>query len=577
MKDRINRLLLVLMLLVSLTVLFTACGHKHTYGAWVVEKEPTCIEDGAKSRVCECNEKETEVIPAKGHTDGEWITDVEANCTETGSKHLTCAVCAANIKTETIPATGHTNGQWVTDTGATCTQNGSKHQECATCRATLKTETIPAKGHTDGQWITDLDATCTEKGSKHQECSACKASLKTETIPATGKHEYTWKITTEASCAGNGVKTFTCSGCNGTYTETIESKTYTATEIYENYVNSVGEIITYDKSGNEYAIGTGFVYSSDGKIITNYHVIEKAYSAKVYIAGGEYKVQYVLTYDKEIDIAILKISANNLKPVKLCERTHKVGSVVYALGSSKGLTATFSDGMITYADRVLDGVSYTQHDAPISGGNSGGPLINGYGEVIGINTWTVRESQNLNFAINVSELNNLYYGTPLTMAELYQKECDVFTLLKNYIIENGSYSASSNSYSLVFSTFYSPDYTSKYRRVAFYFVSSNTISLDFVIDDGDNWVYFEINNNVDGSYYWEYFDENDYVMSGTLYASSYTSSTLLGYSYNNISYSSLRTSIRELASTMINSLCSGIDAGFSSIGVTAEDLHFDNY
>ena len=108
-------------------------------------------------------------------------------------------------------------------------------------------------------------------------------------------------------------------------------------------------------------------------------------------------------------------------------------------------------------------------------------------------------------------------------------------------------------------------------------LNDNEITLDFLIDDGDCWVYFVIDENVDGSYLWSYFDSRNYKISGTLYSNTYDNNTLLGYSSNNISSSSLRQTIRELASTMISSLCSKIDSDFAAINVTAEDLGFYNY
>ena len=171
---------------------------------------------------------------------------------------------------------------------------------------TLLTLSLTACGHkhTYGAWETEKAPSCTEDGTEVRYC-ACKKK-QTKTIPATGIHTYSEEITAEASCAGDGVKTFTCSVCKDSYTEPIVRKSYSATEIYDNHVNIVGEVITYDKSGREYSLGTCFVYSSDGKMITNYHVIEDAYSAKISLGGTSYPVQYVLAYDKDIDIAVLQ-------------------------------------------------------------------------------------------------------------------------------------------------------------------------------------------------------------------------------------------------------------------------------
>lgn len=457
---------------------------------------------------------------------------------------------------------------------ATCTEAGSVVRTCECGKE--KRETIPAKGHMDGEWIVAADATCTENGSKYQVCAVCNDKLLTKTIPARGTHNYAEKVTTEAFCVSDGVKSFTCTDCGDSYTESFKSQVYTATELYENYTNSVGEIITYDKSGRELSLGTGFVYSSDGEIVTNYHVIDEAYSAKIQLSGVTYEVQQVLAYDKDIDLAILKISAKDLTPVKVCEHDHKVGQIVYALGSSRGLTATFSEGIITYANRENDGVTYTQHDAPISNGNSGGPLINQYGEVIGINTLTVRESQNLNFAINVSEINNLNRGSSLTMAELYEKESDAYIQMKNYIVKYGTYDKDSDGglYTLVLDTTYSEG--NKFTRMACYWTADDVISLDVSVNGGQFFLHLEIDENVDGTYYWLYFDELDNKMSGTVNAMTFDDETLLAYTDTNVTDYETRGDMQIISSVLLYYACSYITEDFAAIGVTAADLRFDN-
>lgn len=435
----------------------------------------------------------------------------------------------------------------------------------ASCTAPL---TCSLCGETAGEALGHnwKDATCTAP----KTCASCNLTEGT----ANG-HSYDAVLTTEPSCQGNGVYTHTCIVCKDSYTEEVEPTTYTANELYTNLLNSVGEVITYDKKGNELALGSCFVYTVDGEIITNYHVIEDAYSADIKINGKTYKVQYVLAYDKDIDLAVLKITASGLSPVQICDKEHQTGATVYAFGSSRGLTETFSRGMITHAAREMDGVLYVQHDAAISSGNSGGPLVNEFGEVIGINTMTVRDSQNLNFAIDVSEIDNLIYGRQMTMAEFYEEECNPFEKMKNYIINNGTYFSSSGGYyRLLLGNSYSSDYSNKYSRYAFYYVSDNEVTLDLVINDGEYWVYFYMDEYLEGEYFWGYFDDYDYEMTGTLYASTYDDDTLLGYSYNNISYSSIRDSVRKLASSMMNLVLSYIDSDFDDIGVTAEDLGF---
>ncbi|MBR2466071.1 MAG: trypsin-like peptidase domain-containing protein [Clostridia bacterium] len=472
----------------------------------------------------------------------------------------------------------HEFGEWTTTKKANCTEDGVRERYCA-C-GEKQAQSVSALGHVE---VIDVAvaATCTSDGKTDgKHCSRCNTTLISQTpIPSLGHQYDDGVITSKATCVQNGIKKFTClvQGCTHSYTESYSLQTYSASELYDLSIKYTGEIVTYDKSGAELGLATGFVISSDGKIVTNYHVIEGAYSADITINNKKYKITTVLAYDENIDLAVVKVNATGLTVATVCKENVSVGAAVYAIGSSRGMTNTYSQGIITYADRVVDGVSFVQHDASITYGNSGGPLINVYGEVIGINTWGISDSQNLNFAVFTAELDNLIYGTPLTFAEFYLKECDVFEQLKNYIIDNGTYSVEGNYFRLTLGINYSNDYSDKYTRAAYYYVDDNEITLDFLIDDGDFWVYFLIDENVDGSYYWEYFDDDDNKMSGILYSATYDDNTLLGYSSNNIYSSSVRSSVRELASSMISALCSWIDTDFYSINVSAEDLGFYYY
>ena len=383
-------------------------------------------------------------------------------------------------------------------------------------------------------------------------------------------HNYTESIQYAATCNTQGTKNFSCSLCGHTYSENYSMPELTANEVFERSKNAVGEIITYDRKGNELSLGTCFTASSDGKILTNYHVIEDAYSAKISLAGRTYTVQSVLAYDKELDLAVLKINANNLTVISPCTNTHAVGKAVYAIGSSRGLTETFSQGIITSADRVIGGVHYVQHDAAISSGNSGGPLINSYGEIIGINTMLVRDAQNLNFAISIYEIQNLVFGTPLTMAQFYEKECDAFIKMVNYVTANGKYDRADNEYSLTLGTMYNDGYA--FTRTLQYFATDGELWLSLMVDN-DYYVVIII-DEIDGEYGWGYFDGDGNYMIGVITAPTYTDNTLLGYDNNNITSSSLRADVRELSSMMVTYLLNRISSDLSSIGVTAADLGF---
>ena len=474
----------------------------------------------------------------------------------------------------------HDYGEWKTAKQATCTENGTNERFCG-C-GEKQTQTVEATGHTIVV-ESAVVGTCTTDGkTEGQHCSKCNAVLKESTVITATGHQYGEAvITVEASCVRTGTKTYTCTadGCGHSYTEDYSLPTYTATELYDMSVKYVGEIVTYDKKGTEMSLGTGFVISADGRIVTNYHVIDGAYSADITINGKKYLITSILAYDKDIDLAVLKVSATGMTAATVCKKPVKVGETVYAIGSSRGMTNTYSQGIVTYADRVVDGVSHVQHDASITHGNSGGPLINVYGEVVGINTWGISDSQNLNFAVFAGELDNLKYGTALTFAEFYMKECDAFERLKNYIIQNGEYDTQYRNYYVKIGEEYSSDRTYLFTMWAYYYPEDDEITLDLALDSDKYgyYVYFCIDKAISGRYFWQYFDDNDNEMSGTLVANTFTHNTLLGYSSNNITNATLREDVRELASTMISYICSEMTSVFKSINVTPRDLGFNSY
>ncbi len=174
------------------------------------------------------------------------------------------------------------------------------------------------------------------------------------------------------------------------------------------------------------ATGSGFVLSADGYIVTNHHVIEKAANnASVPITvtfqnGDSYKARLVGS-EAENDVAVLKIDAQGLRAVALGDSDKLViGEVVYAIGNPLGeLTYTLTDGLISALDRVITtgsgndaaSMNMLQTNCAINSGNSGGPLFNGYGEVIGITTAkmstdddAVATVEGLGFAIPINDV-----------------------------------------------------------------------------------------------------------------------------------------------------------------------------
>src|SRR3984957_493213 len=158
------------------------------------------------------------------------------------------------------------------------------------------------------------------------------------------------------------------------------------------------------------SLGSGFIVSSDGYILTNAHVVDGANVVTVKLTDKrEFKAK-VVGADKQSDVAVLKIDASNLPTVKIGDpRQSKVGQWVVAIGSPYGFDNTVTSGIISAKSRSLPNENYTpfiQTDVPVNPGNSGGPLFNLQGEVIGINSMIYSQTggfQGLSFAIPINE------------------------------------------------------------------------------------------------------------------------------------------------------------------------------
>ena len=167
-------------------------------------------------------------------------------------------------------------------------------------------------------------------------------------------------------------------------------------------------IKTKDSDGEEIGMGSGFIVSSDGLIVTNFHVLESAYKAEVKISENEYKEASFVKGDPALDIALLKIDAKNLSVLPVGNSDNLInGQFIVVLGSPWGFERSVSSGIIS-GIRSNGNIKFIQMTAPVSPGSSGGPVINEYGEVIGITTVaSFLLAQNLNFAIPINNLRKL--------------------------------------------------------------------------------------------------------------------------------------------------------------------------
>ncbi|MGF6724140.1 serine protease Do [Paraburkholderia sp. GAS41] len=158
------------------------------------------------------------------------------------------------------------------------------------------------------------------------------------------------------------------------------------------------------------SLGSGFIVSNDGYILTNAHVVDGANVVTVKLTDKREFRAKVVGADKQSDVAVLKIDASNLPTVKIGDPNQsKVGQWVVAIGSPYGFDNTVTSGIISAKSRSLPNENYTpfiQTDVPVNPGNSGGPLFNLQGEVIGINSMIYSQTggfQGLSFAIPINE------------------------------------------------------------------------------------------------------------------------------------------------------------------------------
>lgn len=206
--------------------------------------------------------------------------------------------------------------------------------------------------------------------------------------------------------------------------DTAPLRELTMPELVAQIEKSVVRIIV--KSDQGASVGSGFVIDADGSIMTNYHVIEGARTAEVeFDSGDKAKVVGFTTVDKERDLAIIKIDQGQ-KPfiqVRVANELPQKGEKVAAFGAPRGLSFTASDGIISAIRKTPEfparsAGTYLQTTTPISPGNSGGPLVNMRGEVVGVNSFKM-EGENLNFAASATDVREVISGrgdkvTPLS-------------------------------------------------------------------------------------------------------------------------------------------------------------------
>ncbi|SFI45899.1 S1C family serine protease [Planctomicrobium piriforme] len=215
-------------------------------------------------------------------------------------------------------------------------------------------------------------------------------------------------------------------GSTPTPAPTIEPKTeFALIALIERVEPAVVRIQVKTRSGD--SIGSGFLIDKDGTIVTNYHVIAGAASAEAEFRDGrKVPVEGFYGFDQNRDLAILKIAPQvGVEPLPVATEIPPKGTRVAAFGAPRGLSFTASEGIVSairsakeakHEDEALGTV--VQTTAPISPGNSGGPLVNMFGEVVAANTFTYVEAQNLNFGISCPDINDVISKKSMTLTPL---------------------------------------------------------------------------------------------------------------------------------------------------------------
>ncbi|HTA65129.1 MAG TPA: Do family serine endopeptidase [Xanthomonadaceae bacterium] len=186
-------------------------------------------------------------------------------------------------------------------------------------------------------------------------------------------------------------------------------------DIFKHFFGEQGMPVPMPNEDEGTAIGSGFLISSDGKILTNHHVVDGADRVIVHLADRREFTAKVIGSDPTSDIALLKVQATGLPYLKMAEaKTLKPGQWVVAIGSPFGLDHSVTAGIVSgigrsSLDRDQQYVPFIQTDVPINKGNSGGPLLNTRGEVVGINSQIFSSSggyMGVSFAIPIETAMN---------------------------------------------------------------------------------------------------------------------------------------------------------------------------
>ena len=329
----------------------------------------------------------------------------------------------------------HSFSDWESVSEPTCTSIGLQKRTCECSYAEY--DTVAALKHTP---VTDaaIDATCTTDGkTEGSHCKACGTILTVQnTVSAHGHRCDDVTVLEEATCNAEGSKRFSCSndGCSYYYDESYSQKELSAPEIMKSAMEYVGCLQSFDSGYVRVKYSTAIVISADGKILTSYAALDNAYSATFTLGEKTYDIVNVLAYDTKANLAVLKIDATSLPCATICDSAPVTGETVYSIGNAMGVSLAINEGIVSNASMKNGNKIFIQHDAILMSGYGGGPLLNRFGEVIGVNFGTY-EDAHFRLAIPITQLSSLNYDNPISMEENFKITYTIREYIVNQIKE----------------------------------------------------------------------------------------------------------------------------------------------
>lgn len=539
-------------------------AHTHNYGEWETVKNATCTEDGIKKKACSCGDTEQEKIP-RGHN---YVNGKCSVCSRYDIADVTIFyvydVYDANTDAYNLYVSfWDSNGNRIAAdfTGSVSiidNFNGVVYEQAITAtEAEYNIYPTQHSGDVLAHKITigksAIDYASTELGKlyytvNYQEGGKKESYSAVTNLPVAPFEPITY--------SGSGDKTI--SNIN------LPAGSFSITLAHNGKSNFITELYYGDKSYNYQLLtneigkyeGTHAFYKNDGKPLENG------------ILQVEADGYWTITIERVSGACTTNIKGHGDTVTGLIKAT-EAREVITLRHSGK------SNFIVGIYDKTEGKCNYTT-------------LTNEIGNYSGEKVVTLTAGHEYFFYVRADGDWTIDFGRNDQLTDYTQANSgggssattSSFTKLKNYVVSNGTYNSKDNNYKLDIYVDYSSDYKSQYTYYLTYDIAADKIIWNFYSysTTTSSLVGIYINNEADGSYTWTYVDGNGYQMAGYLTATTFTSNTLLGYSTQNISNSTIRSNIRELASIGVRLVLLTVETQVGSkAGISITDFGFTSF